>query len=180
MIAEERMILVGSTGRNSGKTTFSTEFIKKYKDDYKIVALKVTTVESRHMKCPRGGDGCGTCTSLMGDFDIRIEEKAGQVKDTQRLKAAGADRVYWIRSYPEFLTQAFEEFLKLVEDADLIMCESNSLRNYVEPRIFIMIDNSKDKKKTAKKVYDHADYIFPQIEAEDARKILEDLTLEAI
>lgn len=178
MIEEKRMILVGSTGRNSGKTTFSTEFIKKYKEDYKIVALKVTTVANRHMKCPRGGEGCGTCTSLMGNFDIRIEEKVGDLKDTQRLKKAGADRVYWIRSYPEFLTQAFEEFLELVKDTDLIICESNSLRNYVKPNIFIMIDNSKDKKKTAQAVYDHATYIYPQIEAEDAKKILEQLDIE--
>lgn len=172
MIEEKRMVMVGSTGRNSGKTILSTELIKKYKEDYRIVALKVTTIEARDMKCPRGGEGCGVCTSLRGDYDIRIEEESGDIKDTQRLKKAGADRVYWIRAYPEFLSRAFEEFLGLVEDADLIICESNSLRNFVKPGIFIMIDNTDNKKQTAQAVYDYADFTYSQLDHEGAREIL--------
>lgn len=177
MLEEKRMVMVGSTGRNSGKTTLSSEFIKKYKDKYKIVALKVTTIQERSMKCPRGGEGCGVCTSLKGNFDIRQEHGVGDVKDTQRLKKAGAHGVYWIRSYPEYLTEAFGEFLGLVEDADLIICESNSLRSYVKPGTFIMIDNAKDPKKTAQEVMGQADLVFGQLEEEDARHVLEDFNL---
>lgn len=178
MIKENRMIMIGSTGRNSGKTTFGSEFIKKHKENHKIVALKVTTIEKRNMKCPRGGEGCGVCTSLKGNYDIREEKNPGDIKDTQRLKKAGAEKVYWIRAYPEYLSQAFEDFLSLLDDVDIILCESNSLRKYVKPGIFVMIDNAKDGKKTALDVIQYADYVFPQIDQDDALKIVNNLTIE--
>lgn len=177
MLKDQRMIMVGSTGRNSGKTTFSTEFIKKYKDDKRIFALKVTTIEKRDMKCPRGGEGCGVCTSLVGNYDIREELARGQVKDTQRLKDAGAERVFWIRAYPEYLEEAYQDFLDLAEEADLIICESNSLRAYLEPRTFIMIDNSKKPKSSAENVRHLADMVVGQLDEEGARDLANKLDL---
>ncbi|WP_406542459.1 hypothetical protein [Clostridium ljungdahlii] len=53
------MILIGSTARNSGKTTLAVSIINKYKLSRPVVALKVTTIQDKNGKCIRGGEGCG-------------------------------------------------------------------------------------------------------------------------
>lgn len=168
MLNNEKMIMIGSSGRNSGKTTLSVELIKKYKNANKVVALKVTTIGSRKLSCPRGGEGCGVCTSLQGEFDIREEVLSGKVKDTQRLKEAGANRVFWIRAYKENLEDAYLAFEKLGLDYDLLITESNSLRNILKPGFFLMIKNTpEDKmKETSKEVIGLADLVVEDIDQE--------------
>lgn len=164
MISENRMIMIGATGRNSGKTSLATEIIKSLKHKKKIIGLKITTIGSRDAVCPRGGEGCGVCTSVEGNYDILEEVGSGTDKDTIRLLEAGCESVYWIRTHKEHIVEAFEEFLELAVDADLIVCESNSLRHYVEPYLFIMIKNTSDEfiKPTAAAVMDYADHIVPK------------------
>ena len=61
------MILVGSTARNLGKTALATRPIEALRPREKVVGVKVTTIRDRGAKCPRGGDGCGACSSLNGN-----------------------------------------------------------------------------------------------------------------
>ena len=81
----EQMVLIGSTGRNSGKTTLAVELIKKYKDKFPVIALKITTIHNKDRKCHRGGDGCGACTNMKGNFELLEESGKDKNKDTSLL-----------------------------------------------------------------------------------------------
>lgn len=169
MIHDEKMIMVGSTGRNSGKTTLVTDFLKAYKNHYqRPIGLKVTSIVERDGKCPRGGEGCGVCSSIKSDFDIKIEENPNLNKDTSKIKNSGADEVFWIRSIKECLKEAFTDFQRQAGFYDLVLCESNSLRHYVRPKLFIMIKNTSDDqiKPSAKEVIHMADIVIDAYKAD--------------
>lgn len=165
IIPKNKMILIGATGRNSGKTTLSTKIIKQFKDKIPIIAFKLITVRDHSDVCPRGGQGCGICKGLEGNFDIR-EELGDGSKDTMLLKQAGAKHVYLIRSLKDNLKEAFTQALTLVPDNALIICESNSARLVVEPSCFVMINSSTSGniKPTAKAVMSLADIVLDQDE----------------
>jgi uncharacterized protein (DUF488 family) len=70
-------------------------------------------------------------------------------------------RVHWLRSLYTSLDVALEEFLKTVPKRSIIICESNSLRNLVEPGCFLMLKNTRsDKiKPTAAEIIHFADAV---------------------
>ncbi len=163
IIPNNKMVLIGATGRNGGKTTLARQIIKKYKDKLAIIGFKLITVRDHSDICPRGGKGCGICEGLKGNYDIR-EEFGDGTKDTMLLREAGAKHVYLIRSLKDSLKEAFTEALNLVPDDALIVCESNSGRLVLEPSCFVMIMSSTEKniKPTAKAVMDQADFVLEQ------------------
>lgn len=156
-----KMILIGATGRNSGKTTLATNIIKAYSDKMPIIAFKFIVINNIKDVCPRGGAGCGICSGLDGMYDITEELNEG-AKDTMLLKKAGAKQVYLIRSLKEHLNEALKKALTYVPLNALIICESNSLRHVVKPACFIMIrsDASNEMKPSAKSVIGYADVIL--------------------
>ena len=48
------MIQIGSTGRNSGKTTLAEALIKQYQEVYPIYGLKIITISGQRGVCQRG------------------------------------------------------------------------------------------------------------------------------
>jgi molybdopterin-guanine dinucleotide biosynthesis protein A len=134
------MLMIGSTGRNTGKTQLACSVINKFAKSHRIIGVKVTTVAARDGRCPRGGKGCGVCSSLEGNFAITEETDTHSNKDTSRLLAAGADRVLWLRVLKTHLQEGFAALLKKVGSNDLLICESNSLRTIAEPALFLMTE----------------------------------------
>lgn len=157
-----QMILIGSSGRNSGKTTIAVKLIDQLKNKFSIIGLKITTIEQKNGKCPRGGDGCGTCSNLKGNFELLEETNKNSKKDTSILLAAGAEKVYWLKCLKTDIDSAISAFMTLISENALIICESNSLRNVVDPGIFVMLNNTKNNiiKKSASEVVDKADIII--------------------
>ncbi len=170
------MVLIGATGRNSGKTTLALQIIHAFKDKIQVVAFKLITIRNHGDICPRGGQGCGICQGLKGSFDITLETGTG-TKDTMLLKKAGANQVYLIRAYKENLREALEEALKLVPKDALVLCESNSVRLVAEPALFVMIQSSTSSsiKPTAEAVMEYADVILPQDEVSFYNFVQEEL-----
>ena len=166
LLQARHMVLIGATGRNSGKTTLALQMIHAFKDKIPVVAFKLITIKNHGDICPRGGHGCGICKGLKGCFDITPENGTG-TKDTMVLKKAGAEQVYLIRAFKENLREALEEALKLVPENALVLCESNSVRLVAEPALFVMIQSSTSSsiKPTAAEVMEYADVILPQNEA---------------
>ncbi len=165
LLQAKQMILIGATGRNSGKTTLALRIIDEYKDKMPIIAFKLITVHDKGDICPRGGKGCGICKGLKECFDI-TEEVGEGTKDTMLLKKAGARHVYLIRAFKENIREALEEALKLVPKDTLIICESNSARLVAEPACFIMIESSASSniKPSAQAVLEYADFMLKQKE----------------
>ncbi len=132
-------LIVGATGRNAGKTEFACSVIRRLSERHEVVGLKVSTIYSTTRGCLRGRDGCGVCTSVAGKFDLSEETTAGSGKDTQRLLAAGARRVYWLRVKEPYLGEALAHVAELLDPDVPVVCESNGLRRVVEPGLFVML-----------------------------------------
>lgn len=157
----DNMLMIGATGRNSGKTTLAISIINKYKTKLPIIAFKLITVRDHSDICPRGGKGCGICHGLKANYDIKEETGEG-TKDTMLLKKAGADHVYLIRAIKDNIKDALEEALKLVPEDAVVLCESNSARLVAKPACFVMINSNQtgNVKPTAKAVMDLADIVL--------------------
>jgi hypothetical protein len=154
------MLLIGAAGRDAGKTTFACEVIQRF-EQAQPVAAKVTAIQERDGACPRGGEGCGVCSSLTENYCITEETRTDGEKDTQRLLAAGAQRVYWLRVLKEHLEEGAGRLLDLLGTDVPIICESNSLRLVVEPGLFIMMrrHSTNAVKASAQSVLHHANAV---------------------
>jgi hypothetical protein len=154
------MIQIGSTGRNSGKTTIAKAIISENRQLAPIYGLKIITISGAKGKCQRGETGCGICTSIDEGYEL-IEEKNNRgSKDTMQLLRAGCEKVYLLKVFYDHLLEGFLAFQALVPRKALIVCESNSVREVIKPGLFIMMSNQKGMKKTAAKVIDQADLIL--------------------
>lgn len=133
-----RLLLVGAMARNAGKTTIACHFIRRWQAFYPVYALKFITVDRSKLGCHRGVVGCGICSNLAGNFEIIEEEGRNPAKDTSLMLAAGANASYLIKSDKDHVAEAFQSFLALIPKSAVIVAESNTLRRYVEPGVFIM------------------------------------------
>ena len=162
MIELDTMLMIGSAGSNVGKTELACALLRKFCKKTHIIGIKVTTIEDTDGQCPRGGEGCGICSSLDGDYCITEENDSISGKDTARLLAAGASRVLWLRTRKTHLNEAVTDLLDKIDPASVSICESNSLRNVVKPGLFLMVQDPALKiwKNSAQQVKKYTDRII--------------------
>lgn len=172
------LILIGSTTRNSGKTTLAELVIKELKSRKNVIALKITSTDGKSGKCIHGDDGCGVCSSFAGDFELSEELSMEGNKDTAKLLAAGSDQVYWLKTLKKEINQGFQFFMEKIPKNSIIICESNSLRKYIKPAIFIMINNSNSAqvKSSALEVMSKADLIVESTDQKNFEEKIDDIT----
>jgi molybdopterin-guanine dinucleotide biosynthesis protein A len=161
MIKIPGMFMVGAADRKCGKTEFACSVTEKFSSRDKIVGIKVTTIDKANGECPRGGAGCGVCSSLKGYYDISEETNGQANKDTCRMLASGAKRVFWLRVLKTHLGQGIAAMLDTIGDNVVSVCESNSLRRVVQPGLFVMVNGCGDEKSkaSARDVAQYADRI---------------------
>lgn len=167
-IEVNNMIQIGSTGRNSGKTTIAKKIITTNHHRFSIYGLKIITISGARGKCQRGETGCGICTSISENYELTEETNCEGSKDTMQLLKAGCKKVYLLKSFNECLLEGFLTFLQFVPKNSLIICESNSIRNVIKPSLFLMMNNQKSMKETAAKVIAQADIILETPELPEA------------
>jgi len=161
MIKLDGMLMIGSAGANIGKTELACALIKKFNKNKDIIGIKVTTIKERDGQCPRGGQGCGVCSSLDGNFCITEETGVNSGKDTARLLAAGASRVLWLRVMKTHLKEGLAALLDKIGADAVSLCESNSLRQVVKPGLFLMVRGKDPRmwKSSADAVKKYADKV---------------------
>ncbi|MGD8501858.1 MAG: molybdenum cofactor guanylyltransferase [Phycisphaerales bacterium] len=162
MINLDGMLMIGSAGTNVGKTELACAVLRKFsKNSRDIVGIKVTTIKEKDGQCPRGGEGCGVCSSLDGVYRLTEETDSTSDKDTARLLAAGASRVFWLRVVKTHLEEGATALLDTIGPDATSICESNSLRQAVEPGLFLMAKSNDLKvwKSSALQVREYADRI---------------------
>jgi hypothetical protein len=130
---------VGSTGRNLGKTELACRIVNRHAGRAPIAGLKVTTVAHDEGGCPRGGEGCGVCSSFGESWCVMRELDAASDKDTSRLLASGARASYWLRVRAGDLAAGARGLLAQVPAGWVSVCESNSLARVVEPGLFLQV-----------------------------------------
>jgi len=161
MFKLDGMLMIGSAGSNVGKTGLACTLLRKFSKTGNIIGIKVTTIKDKDGQCPRGGKGCGVCSSLEGVYCIMEETDSRSGKDTARLISAGASRVFWLRVLKEHLQEGTTALLDIIGPDAVSICESNSLRQMVEPGLFLMVRNRNLKiwKSSARQVKKYADRI---------------------
>jgi hypothetical protein len=133
------LLVVGGTGRNCGKTELACRLVARHARSTPVVGLKVTTVDRGDGPCPHGGDGCGACSSLDAPWVVSRELDRGSPKDTSRLLASGACRVYWLRVLRSELADGAADLLNRLPSGWLGVGESSSLVSVVEPGLFLLV-----------------------------------------
>ena len=161
MIEIPGMIMIGAGNRNVGKTEFACSLIRKFSPDNELVAIKVTTVADSETKCPRGGKGCGACTSFDGNYQIDEETNPNSNKDTCRMLAAGAAKVIWLRVIKSRLTEGLDALKTAIGPNKITICESNSLRLIAQPDLFFIFKSATPEpfKPSADEVCKYADRV---------------------
>ena len=164
MLKLDKMLLVGSDQRKSGKTTLVCELIKKVSINHDLVAIKVTMLsENGPNSNHKNTADRDCCLRERGYCIVEDNESCGQ-NDTSRFLAAGARRSLWLQVFKKHLLEGFETVLKEIGKDAVIICESTSLRKIVEPGIFIMMVPGiklSGRKKNAEHLRIYADVTWP-------------------
>ncbi len=130
-----KIITVSGAHSGIGKTTLTEYLLRQLKN---WSALKVTVAKDG--PCPRK-ISCGVCAEQKSIFNIisasRIINQKG--KDTQKMKAAGAKKVLWLKARPSGLKEGLREALKRFKDSQGVVIEGNSVLKYLKPDLGIFI-----------------------------------------
>lgn len=135
-----KLIVVGGTGRNSGKTSFLCRLIEKYRGAMPVTALKVSAIY------PGENEFHGPHPEKSGEeIQIFRETDIHGKKDTSRMLLAGAKEVWFVSAGDDKLENALEMFFENVNQDAIIVCESNSLAGLFKPGLFIMIKRNEHR-----------------------------------
>lgn len=138
MLKSINLLLVGGNSRNIGKTTLLCKIIRAAADVEPVIALKVTSIY------PNDQGFHGEHELLRaGDFTITEEMGSGQPKDTLKMLEAGAIRSFYIQARDHAVEKAWHAFLEMIPKDHLLVCESRSLRRFIEPGLFIYLKSSR-------------------------------------
>jgi hypothetical protein len=139
MIVLRNLLIIAGTSTNTGKTTIACRIISELSDQ-KITAIKITP--HFHEITP----GLITIEESAG-YALYEETVRDSGKDTSRMLAAGAARVYYVQTTDEKLAEVFARLTKLIPEGSPLVCESPALRNYAEPGAFIIMSSDNPDKK---------------------------------
>lgn len=153
-----KIITVSGAHSGVGKTKVAQMLLKRLKG---WSALKVT-VTHRQGICPARKD-CHACDELHSDFAVISEQGIIETKgkDTQRLRAAGAKKVLWLKSKPSALRKGIKQALSLFKKAKGLIIESNSALRYLKPDLALFVKR-KDSilKPSAKEILNKTDLVI--------------------
>jgi hypothetical protein len=136
MIDKPNVCIIGAAKSGSGKTTFACSLIAKHLS-HGPIAVKITTISDESDGCP-SGKNCGVCTSIGENYEIIRELAPGGDKDTNKLLASGAKRVYWLRAKRACLEAGISAILDEAGNGECFIIESNSARTAIDPGLFIV------------------------------------------
>ena len=153
--------MIGSSGRKVGKTTLASRVVAHFSKSKPIWAVKATAIDKTDGQCPRGGEGCGVCSSLQEPYLVTEEMDNALDKDTSRLLQAGAQRVFWLRCMRQHLEQGTQALLRHVGSDVPVVFESNSFREVIQPGVFLQLGGPEFEKwkKSAVRYRPQADRI---------------------
>ena len=159
-----KLVMIGGHTRNIGKTSV-VEGIIRATAELNWTAVKIT--QFGHGICTGDCDSC-SCADNVDQFSITEELYSDTGSDTSRFLAAGARRSLWVRTRQGELHTALPSFKKTIKDDDFVIVESNSLRQFIKPDLYLQVfDPCKpDFKCSARQFFDLSDAYILATEAD--------------
>lgn len=155
MLSLSNLFIIGGIGRNVGKTEFACRVIRAFSGRYDVYALKVSAIYPDEDIFHGNHASDDTITPL---FE---ETREDTHKDTSRMLKAGAKRVFYLRGDDKQILPALTKFLTLIPQHAPIVCESNSLWQFVESGLFTAITKEGTPVKPRSKILlEHVDMII--------------------
>lgn len=160
MISDSRFIIIAGTARNVGKTTLACQLIQSLLDK-NTIALKFITLKKNGFKHSHHQDI--KTFQLIEEFDTGSE--TGSEKDTMKMLRAGAQRSFMLISHEAYVSEALSSFLLAIEDNAFVIAESATLRKFLKPAKFIIVDreNAVNRKPYIKDLLPLADHFISDI-----------------
>lgn len=129
----KRLLVVGGTGRDVGKTEFICQLIQKISVTHQVYALKVSAI------FPDEDLFHGNHDESESSLHLYEELNPSTTKDTSRMLRAGAQRVFYLRSNDEGILNGYMDFVNQIPSKSIVICESNSLGQFVKPALAIVV-----------------------------------------
>lgn len=152
---DNHLLIIGGSGRNVGKTTLALSIIRKVSLLTPVIGLKVSTFKTGDEKFH------GNHSNIpVNNYRINVETGENPLKDTAKMISAGAQISFFIETADNMVNLAYNDFRASYSSLDYpIVCESQSLRRYVNPGLFILIIDGRNSKKFSKDYINLADYV---------------------
>ncbi|MBA3916065.1 MAG: hypothetical protein H0X25_19895 [Acidobacteriales bacterium] len=160
------LVVVGGHSRNVGKTSVVAGLIAAM-PEYRWTAMKIT--QYGHGVCSRNGEACG-CATASHSWTMDEERDRCDRGDTSRFLAAGAERVWWVRTEQGRLAEAMPAVREKLGGEEYAIVESNSLMKFMRPDVYLAVldPGTADFKTSAQEVLDRADAFVVHAHTGDA------------
>lgn len=139
MIKRPDFIIISGNGRNTGKTTFVCEVIRRVSKDYPVTAIKVSP--HFHEQQPQHPTIAGK------GYTIRQENEQKGEKDSSRMLQSGANRVFYIEAKDDSLAEVINTLLPMIEKGHAVICESGGMRRWIEPSLLLLLNEAGREEK---------------------------------
>lgn len=152
------IVVIGGHSRSVGKTSVVAGLIAAL-PELRWTALKIT--QYGHGICSANGEACD-CATNDHSWAISEEKNHDGDSDTSRFLAAGAARVWWVRTEQGRLAEAMPAVRAKLADAENIIFESNSVLKFVRPEIYLTVldPEQPDFKNSAREFLDRASAVI--------------------
>ncbi len=148
------ILVIGGHSRSVGKTSVVAGLIAAL-PEFHWTALKIT--QYGHGICSADGQACDCAT---GDHSWAITEEKNRAgdSDTSRFLAAGASRVWWVRTEQGRMAEAMPSLREKLKTAENVIVESNSILKFIRPDMYLTVldPSTADFKTSAREFLDRA------------------------
>jgi hypothetical protein len=146
------IVVIGGHSRSVGKTSVVAGLIAAL-PELRWTALKIT--QYGHGICSANGELCD-CATSDHSWAISEEKNRDGDSDTSRFLAAGAARVWWVRTEQGRLAEAMPAVRAKLSGAENVIFESNSVLKFVRPELYLTVldPGNPDFKNSAREFLD--------------------------
>lgn len=151
-------LVIGGHSRSVGKTSVVAGIICAL-PEFHWTAAKIT--QYGHGICGANGEACD-CATGDHSWAITEERNAAGESDTSRFLAAGAKRVWWVRTQQGRLAEAMPALRERLAGAECVILESNSVLRFLRPELYVTVMDpaTEDFKNSAREFLDRADAVI--------------------
>jgi hypothetical protein len=152
------LLVIGGHSRSVGKTSVVAGLIAALPELH-WTAAKIT--QYGHGICSANGEPCD-CASNDHSWAITEEKSREGDSDTARFLAAGAERVYWVRTEQGRLAEAMPALRERIQAAQNVILESNSVLKFLRPDLYLTVldPSTADFKNSAREFLDRASAVI--------------------